>query len=133
MLKKVLLVVIIFLIIFLPLILLSNCSLGTVQYILDSNKDKPWAADWQKKLGGLYQITFREEQAAEVYKLFMERYPNHPLYADVKFAYADCLSVLKGRKEDAIKELEEFIEWYPDHPLMQEVSKKLNRLKYASF
>jgi tetratricopeptide (TPR) repeat protein len=133
MLKKILIVAVIFLVIFSPMIVLSSCSLGIVQSIIDSNKDQPWAPDWQMRLAGTYQRTFREDQAAEAYKIFLDRYPTHLRYPEAKFNYADCLSVLKDRKDDAIKEFQEFKEWYPDNPLTPAADKKIIRLKYGPF
>jgi len=133
MLKKLLLVLLFFGLIFSPIIFLSTPSLLIVQSFLDKNKDKEWAQSWQLSLARLYITTFREEDGIRTYKIFLSRYPNHKNIIQIKFDFCMVLAKAEGRKQEAISAFNEFIELYPEHELTPQAEKKRDQLIYVSF
>lgn len=132
MIKTLLIVSIILLVIFSPIILLSNWTLEQVQKIVNNYPEKPWSASWQIFLGDIYRYTFRQDRALECYKIFLDRYPQDPRYPEIKYYYAQLLAV-EGKITEAKKEITEFLEWYPDHPLRPSAEKILINLKHGVF
>lgn len=133
MLKRVLLVLLIVFVVFSPAIFLSTPSLNLVVSYLERNKSAPWAADRLMTMASIFHQTFRAERASELYKKFMEWFPQNSRYPQAKFYGAICLSEDKSKKDEAIKEFNEFIEWYPEHPWRAEAEKKRDNLIYGFF
>lgn len=112
-----------------PFILLCNNTLSSFQQFLDSHSQSSWTPRWQLRLATVYRWTFRESAAAEAYGNFLERYPQHPDYAKIKYQRASCLETTN--KKAAIQEYTEFIEWFPNHPLRNKAEKRLNRIRHG--
>jgi outer membrane protein assembly factor BamD (BamD/ComL family) len=131
MIKKIIFVLVLFLIILSPLLFLSNPSLQFVQSFIDKYRDKSWAPSWQLFLARTYTATFRAEEGIKTYELFLTRYPKHEDFIQIKFDYCMAISNIKERKQEAINAFNEFIESYPDHSLTPSAAKKRDQLIYV--
>ncbi|MFA5794444.1 MAG: hypothetical protein WC980_05180 [Candidatus Brocadiia bacterium] len=130
--KKLIIVAVVLFILALPLIIISNYSMGLMENYAEKNMGNLSAPDWLMKIGSVYRWTFRANHGVVVYNNFMSRYPTHARYPEAKWWLAYCLEQSMQTKE-AGRHYEEYADWYPDRPDAAIARQKANNLKYRPY
>ena len=123
------------LLIFGPIVLLSDWGLGKCQGYVNDNQQKSWAADGQRYIATAYAWTMRPEQAAKAYEwaaVLYQKDNNQDQVAWMTLAQAQEVEDLPSGKYYAIPIYEGLAANYPNHPAGVEAKGCLVRLKTMS-
>ncbi len=88
-------------------------SLDKFRLLATEYVGKPEGEEALKSMGNRYYAADRYDDAAGVYREFLDRYPKSPLLPEVRFFLASALSA-QGKDEEAVKHFEKVVASSPD-------------------
>lgn len=117
----------------LPFAYFSAWGQDQVADAVAKNKDKPWAPEWQERVGNTHFYLGRYPEAEKAFANWLKYWPYNPenpgRYPDIHFKWAMALEESPGRRDDAQVAFEQFVETWPEHPKLNDARNAIIRCK----
>lgn len=131
-------ILIFLLLIAVPVVLLSDWFLGTIQTSIDRTYEQTRdpSARWQLLIARTYDMTLRERSAVKAYARYLERVipksqEEIDEYVEVKYEYATALEAIY-RAQEAADEYYDIFHNYSDHPRAEAAERAYKRIVYGA-
>ena len=133
--KKKIVVALIVLLVFSPLLFLSDVIPGRMQSWTDNNPESPWAPWMQMKVALIYNWTLRQEKGYACYEKYLKHFgPDNPNYdrdgyMQMEFERAVMTGEIYSRGR-GMEELRKFAEKYRGLPIADKAKIEHDKLRF---